>query len=35
MSTGNIIVLSGVILAFATFAITLMWGDYYSHHTPR
>ena len=35
MSTGNIIVLSGIVFAFAIFAATLMWGDFYSHHKTR
>ena len=31
MSTGNIVVLSGIVFAFAAFAAALMWGDLYSH----
>ena len=31
MSTGNIMVLSGIVFAFAIFAVALMWGDLYSH----
>ena len=32
MSTGSIVVLSGIVFAFAIFAVALMWGDLYSHH---
>ena len=32
MSTGSIVVLSGIVFAFAIFAAALMWGDLHSHH---
>ena len=35
MSSGNIIILSGIVFAFAIFAVTLMWGDLYSHRKPQ
>jgi len=33
MTTGSIVILSGIVLAFAAFAVVLMWGDLYSRHT--
>jgi hypothetical protein len=35
MPTETIIVIVGIVLAFALFAGTLAWGDYYTGHTPR
>jgi hypothetical protein len=32
MDTGGIIVLSGIVFAFALFAVVLMWGDFYSRN---
>jgi hypothetical protein len=33
MTTGSIVILSGIVLAFAAFAVVLMWGDLYSRRT--
>jgi hypothetical protein len=30
MPTGDIVVISGIIIAFALFAAVLMWGDFYT-----
>ena len=30
MTTANMLVVSGITLAFLLFAVTLMWGDYYT-----
>jgi len=35
MTTGSIILLTGIVLAFAIFATVLMWGDLYSHAVKR
>jgi len=31
MSTGSIIILSGIVIAFSIYAVVLMWADFYSH----
>lgn len=31
MTTDTIMILSGIVFAFALFAATLMWGDIYTH----
>ena len=31
MSTGSIIILSSIVLAFSIYAVVLMWADFYSH----
>ena len=31
MSAGNIIILSGIVIAFSIYAVVLMWADFYSH----
>jgi hypothetical protein len=33
MPTETIIVIAGIVLAFALFAGTLAWGDFYTSHT--
>jgi len=32
MPTESIIVISGIVFAFAIFAVVLMWGDAYTRH---
>jgi hypothetical protein len=35
MTIDSIIILSGITFAFALFAATLLWGDYYTNHAKR
>jgi hypothetical protein len=32
MSTGEAVLIAGIVLAFVAFIVTLAWGDYASHH---
>jgi len=33
MSTGSIIILSGIVIAFSIYAVVLMWADFHSRGT--
>lgn len=35
MTTQGILVLAGIVSAFAIFGITLAWADFYSQHGPK
>ena len=35
MTIGSVIILSSITFAFAIFAATLMWGDFYSNQAKR